>query len=46
MHALSCARQEIATIVAEMRIQKAIASRVPRNAELTIEPGGKVLIYR
>ncbi len=38
MDALSRACQEMAMIVVEMRIQKALASRVPRNADLTIEP--------
>ena len=34
------------TIVSEMRIHKALASRVPRKANLTIEPGDKIRIYR
>ncbi len=46
MDSLSRARQEMVTIVAEMRIQKALASRVRRNADLTIQPGDKVRIYR
>ncbi len=46
MHALQCARQEITTTVSELLAQKEIASRVPRNAELKIEPGDKVRIYR
>ncbi len=36
---------KMATIFAEMHIQKALASRVPRNADLTKEPGDKVQIY-
>ncbi len=36
MDALSRGRQEMATIVAEMRKHKALASRVPRNAYLAI----------
>ncbi len=46
LDALSWARQIKATIVSEMRVQKALTSRVPRNAELKIEPGDKVRIYR
>ncbi len=46
MDALSRARQEMATIVSEMPVQKALTSRVPRNAELKIEPADKVRIYR
>ncbi len=34
-----------ATIVSEIRVQKAFASRVPLNAELKIEPRDKVRIY-
>ena len=44
MDALSCARQEIATIFTEMHIHRALASRVPCNANLTKEPGDKVQI--
>ncbi len=36
----------MATIVSELRVQKALASRVPRSAELKIEPGDKFRIYR
>ncbi len=46
MDALSLVRQEVAIIVSEMRVQKALTSRVPRNAELKIEPRDKVRIYR
>ncbi len=46
MDALSVARQEMDTIVSELRVQKALASRFPRNAKLKIEPGYKVRICR
>ncbi len=46
MDSLIRARQKMATIVSELRVQKAVASRVQRNAELKIEPGDKVRIYR
>ncbi len=46
MDSLLHARQEMATIVSELRVQKALPSRVPRNAELKIEPGGNARIYR
>ncbi len=46
MDALPRARQKIATIVSELRVQKALASRVPGNAELKVEPGDKVRTYR
>ncbi len=46
MNALSRARQEMATIVSELRIEKALASRVPRNADLKVEPSDKVRIHR
>ena len=42
MDALSGACQEMAKIVAEMRTYNALASQVPFNAYLTIEPGDKV----
>ncbi len=43
--ALSRARQEMGTIVSEFLLHRALAFRVPRNAELKIEPGKKVRIY-
>ncbi len=46
MDALSVARQEMDTIVSELRVQKALASLFPRNTELKIEPGYKVRICR
>ena len=46
MDALSRAHQEMATIVTETRIHKALASWVSRTAGLTIQPGDKVRIYR
>ncbi len=46
MNAFSHTRQEMATNFSELRVQKALTSRVPHNAELKIEPGDKVRIYR
>ena len=42
MDALSRARQEMATIIAEMRIRKALASQDPRKADIKIEPDYKI----
>ena len=42
--ALGKARTEMVTIVAEQRISKAMASRVPRNSDLIIEHGEKVCL--
>lgn len=44
--AMSRARQEMDTVVAEIRIRKALASRIPRNADLSIEAGDKVRVFR
>ena len=46
MKALEKARTQIATIFAEQRISKAMASQVPRNSDLIIESGDKVRFYR
>ncbi len=43
--ALSCACQEMAPIFSKLLVQEALVSRVPRNAELKIEHGAKVLIH-
>ncbi len=45
MHGFSLARRAMAAIVSEILLRKALAFRVPRNAELKIEPGDKVRIY-
>ena len=42
MDALSRVRQEIATVVSEIRLPKALAYRVLCKEELKIEPGDKV----
>ena len=42
--ALSRTRQEMNTIISEMRMQKALASLVPRNADSQKEPGDTVRI--
>jgi len=46
MLALQEARKEMATITAELRLKKALLSKVPRNADLTVETGDMVRIYR
>ena len=46
MNALISARQEMATITAELRVTKALRSKVPRNADLVIFPGQRVLVWR
>lgn len=40
------ARKEMATTTAELRLKKALLYKVPRNAELTVETGDMVRIYR
>lgn len=46
MRALSQAKKEMATITAELRIKRALMSRVPRNADLVLEPGDQIKVYR
>lgn len=46
MRALQQARKEMATITAEIRIQRALSSRVPRNTDLELHPGDRVRVYR
>ena len=45
MEALPRALQEMITVASELRVQKALACRVPRYAELKIELGDKIRIY-
>ena len=42
MDAMQSDRREMAIITAELRIRKALSSRVPRNADLMIEVGDLV----
>ena len=46
MDAVQSARREMAIIFAELRIRKALSSRVPRNADLVIEVGDLVRVFR
>ena len=46
MDALSAARRKMVTISADQRIRTALASRVPRNADLKIGVGDKVRAFR
>eukprot|EP00171_Calliarthron_tuberculosum_P022791 IDg22791t1 len=46
MKALAAARTEMATITAELRVRKALMSKVPRNADLILHPGDQVRVYR
>lgn len=46
MEAISTTRYEIAAITAEMRIRKALASSVTRNADLKLEVDDLVRIFR
>ena len=46
MDAMQLARWETAIITAELRIRKALSSRVPRNADLVIEIGDLVRVFR
>ncbi len=46
MYAISRARREMATIVSELRIRKALSLRIPRNADLLIEAEDKVSVFR
>ncbi len=43
---MQSARSEMAIISAELRIRKALSSRVPRNADLVIEVGDLVRVFR
>ena len=43
---MQSARSEMAIISAELRIRKALSSRVPRNADLGIEVGELVRVFR
>ena len=45
MNALDAARKEMEDITANLRIRKALASKVPRNADVAFEPGDKVRVY-
>lgn len=44
--ALQQARKEMATITAEIRIKRALLSRVPRNTDLNLNLGDQVRVYR
>ncbi len=46
MNALEKARNEMAKIVAELRLKTALDSRVPRNAELSVAAGDLVRVFR
>ncbi|MEM6805931.1 MAG: reverse transcriptase domain-containing protein, partial [Bacteroidota bacterium] len=46
MRAIQIARTEMSTITSELRIRKAMLSKVPRNANLTLKPGEKVRVFR
>lgn len=46
MNALESARKEYATITAELRIRKALMSRVPRTTDLVLHPGDQVRVFR
>ncbi len=46
MDAMQAARREMAIITAELQIRKALMSRVLRNADLVIEIGDLVRIFR
>lgn len=46
MKAISTARREMATIVAELRIQEALRSNVPPATDYTLKPGDHVRVYR
>ncbi len=46
MHALQLARTEMATITSELRIRKAIMSKLPRNCDLIVRPGDQVRVCR
>ncbi len=46
MNELEKARNEMATIVAELRLKTALASRVPRNADLSAAAGDLMRVFR
>ncbi len=46
MDAMQSDRREMAIITAELQIRKALSSRVPRNADLVIEVGDLVRVFR
>lgn len=46
MVALNAARQEMAEITAELRIKKALSTRIPRNSDLILTKGDMVRVYR
>ena len=45
MRAMQSAWREMAIITAELRIRKALSSRVPRNADLVIEAGDLIRVF-
>lgn len=46
LNALENARREMHTVVPKLQILKELASKVPNNANLAIEAGYQVLVYR
>ncbi|MEM1283154.1 MAG: reverse transcriptase domain-containing protein [Chlamydiota bacterium] len=46
MRALEVARAEMSTVTSELRIRKAMLSKVPRNADLVLNPGDMVRVFR
>ncbi len=44
--AMQSARREMAIVTAELRIRKALSSHVPRNADLVVEVGDLVRVFR
>ena len=46
MRALMNARKEMATITADLRLRKALLSKVPRNSDMALEVGQEVRIFR
>lgn len=46
IRALHQARKEISTITAEIRIKRALISKIPRNTDVVLIPGDKVRVFR
>lgn len=46
MRGLTAARRETTSVTAELRIRKALASKIPRNCDLVLKPGDKVRVFR
>lgn len=46
MEALGKARAEAATITAQLRVRKAMLSKVPRNVDLVLQRGDMVRVFR